>query len=153
MSKGYECVQGQHGSRVESQHWSVGGERLPVESPDVSAPHRLPAASRQGQTVSDGGLLGLCDRLQTEWLSCDPVPAFRESALRRKRSCCFRVLPRLVCWFCGWGLLCYSSAYSGQASVTGDVVSVKLSVQRDLMLVSVTQLVVQSRKESLCQAW
>ena len=86
-------------------------------------------------------------------LSCDPVPAFRETALRRKRSCCFRVLPRLVCWFCGWGLLCYSSAYSGQASVTGDVVSVKLSVQRELMLVSVTQLVVQSRKESLCQAW
>ena len=58
------------------------------------------------------------------------MPAFRESALRRKRFCCFRVLPRLVCWFCGCGLLCYSSAYSGQASVTGDVVSVKLSVQR-----------------------
>ena len=93
MSKGYECVQGQHGSWVESQHWSVGGERLPVESPDVSAPHRLPAASRQGQTVSGGGLLGLCDRVQTEWLSGDPGSAFRESALRRKRSCCFRVLP------------------------------------------------------------
>jgi hypothetical protein len=46
-----------------------GGKRLPVESPDVSAPHRLPAASRQGQTVSGGDLLGLCDRLQTEWLS------------------------------------------------------------------------------------
>jgi hypothetical protein len=72
-------------------------------------------------------------------LSCDPVPAFRETALRRKRSCCFRVLPRLVCWFCGWGLLCYSSAYSGQASVTGDVVSVKLSVQREWVLGSMPQ--------------
>jgi hypothetical protein len=56
-----------------------GGERLPVESPDVSAPHRLPAASRQGQTVSGGGLLGLCDRVQTEWLSGDPASAFAVS--------------------------------------------------------------------------
>jgi hypothetical protein len=79
MSKGYECVQGQHGSWVESQHWSVGGERLPVEFPDVSAPHRLPAASRQGQTVSGGGLLGLCDRVQTEWLSGGPASAFAVS--------------------------------------------------------------------------
>ena len=72
-------------------------------------------------------------------LSCDPVPAFRESALRRKRFCCFCVLPRPVCWFCGWGLLCYSSANNRKASVTGDVVSVKLSVQREWVLGSVTQ--------------